>query len=94
MNNYNHNVDVEKHQKYLQRTVKTGANLLIKLKSSIKLGELQQAYNIFEESVFKKVAIERMRKNIEFVLRNQLGSSYTNYFRVKSVNEFVDNLED
>ena len=94
LNNYNQNVDVEKHQKYLQRTVKTGANLLIKLKSSIKLGELQQAYNIFEESVFKKVAIERMKKNIEFVLRNQLGSSYTNYLRVKSVNEFVDKLED
>jgi|GEM_PF-7057542 len=38
LNNYNNHIDVEKHQKYLQRTVKTGANLLIKLKSSIKLG--------------------------------------------------------
>gem|GEM_PF-4016420 len=35
-----------------------------------------------------------MRKNIEFVLRNQLGSSYTNYLKVKTVNEFVDKLED
>lgn len=48
LNNYNHTVDAEKHEKYLNRTIKTGASLLIKLKSAIKLGELQQAYNIFE----------------------------------------------
>lgn len=38
LNNYNSSLDSEKHEKYLQRTLKTGSSLFIKLKASIKLG--------------------------------------------------------
>lgn len=94
LNNYNRVTDAEKHEKNLHRNLKSSSNLLIKLKSAIKLNELQQAYHIFEESVYKKVAIERMRKNIEFVLRKQLGYGYTNFVRVKEINDFVTGLEE
>lgn len=86
--------DAEKYEKSIQRNLKASSNLLMKLKSAIKLNELQQAYHVFEESVYKKVAIERVRRNIEFVLRKQLGYGYTNFIRVKEINEFIAGLEE
>lgn len=35
-----------------------------------------------------------MRKNIEFVLRRQLGFGYTNFMRVRQINDFIYSLED
>lgn len=52
------------------------------------------AYNLFEEDVLKKVAIQRQRKNIEFVLRNQLGDKVSNFNKVKETQEFIDSLDD
>lgn len=69
---------------------KQGQSLITRIKAAIKLGNLTVAYKLFEEEVFKKVAIERQRKKIEFVLRNQLGEKYSNsYFNIKEINEFL-----
>ena len=87
VSNYNSLNDSEKHEKLLTRLTKPGQNLISKLKAAIKLGNLTLAYKFFEEEVYKKVVIERQRKNIEFVLRSQLTSS--GYFKIKEINEFL-----
>ena len=63
---------------------------MTRIKAAIKLGNLTLAYNLFEEQLYKKVAIERQKKNIEFVLRNQLSEKHlANYINIKDLNEFL-----
>lgn len=64
LNNYNRVHDAEKHEKNISKTIKTGSNLFTKLKAAIKLGDLTQAFRLFEDEVLKKAVIERQRKNI------------------------------
>lgn len=94
LNNYTSATDAEKHEKNIARLIKAGSNLFIKLKATIKLGDLTHAYKLFEEEVLKNAIVERQRKNIEFVLRSQLGNATTNFVRVKEINEFVSELSD
>ncbi len=68
---------------------------MTRIKAAIKLGNLTLAYNLFEEQIYKKVAIERQYKNIEFVLRNRLSENYlANYFNIKDLNDFLLKLDD
>lgn len=48
LNNYSTGTDAEKHEKNIARLTKPGNNLFSKLKASIKLGQLTQAYKTFE----------------------------------------------
>ena len=48
VNNYNSLNDTERHEKLLTRLTKPGQNLITKLKSAIKLGDLTLAYKLFE----------------------------------------------
>ena len=64
----------------------------MRLKAAIRLGSREGAWRMFEDDVFRKVVVERQRRNLEFVLRRRLGNRSINFHKVNDISQFVESL--